>query len=79
MWISDSRKSVLIIQLGDENPPVAKTKEIYLTNQMMEEMSKNIAIHQKTRMMKTLEEQKIAMDNEGARFIGVLFLISSLL
>jgi hypothetical protein len=28
---------------------------------MMEEMSKNIAIHQKTRMMKTLEEQKIAM------------------
>jgi hypothetical protein len=29
---------------------------------MTEEMRKNIAIHQKTRMMKTLEEQKIAME-----------------
>jgi hypothetical protein len=29
---------------------------------MMEEMRKNIVIHQKTLMMKTLEEQKIAIE-----------------
>jgi hypothetical protein len=45
-----------------KNPPAENTREIYLTIQVMEEMRKNLAIHQKTRMKKTLEEGKKAME-----------------
>jgi hypothetical protein len=45
-----------------KNPPAENTREIYLTIQVMEEMRKNLAIHQKTRMKKTLEEGKMAME-----------------
>jgi hypothetical protein len=45
-----------------KNPPAENTREIYLTIQMMEEMRKNLAIHQKIRMKKTLEEGKMAME-----------------
>jgi hypothetical protein len=45
-----------------KNPPAENMREIYLTIQVMEEMRKNLAIHQKTRMKKTLEEGKMAME-----------------
>ena len=41
----------------------ARASEIYLTIQMTEEMRKNLAIHQKTRMKKMmLEEGKMPME-----------------
>jgi hypothetical protein len=62
----------------DENLPAAKTREIYLAIQMMEEMRKNLAIHQKTRMKKTQEEGKMAMEITRVLALGEsIFLISS--
>jgi hypothetical protein len=64
-----------------KNPPAENTREIYLTIQMMEEMRKNLAIHQKTRMKKTLEEG-MAMAMEITRVLALgesTFLISSVL
>ena len=74
MRMSDRRKSVLIsFVMQNRNlyhdmkihqlDRYAKAREINLTIQMTEEMRKNLAIHQKTRMKKKmLEEGKMPME-----------------
>ena len=65
---------------GDENLPSAKTREIYLAIQMMEEMRKNLAIHHKTRMKKIQEEGKMAMEITMVLALGEsIFLIGGFL
>jgi hypothetical protein len=60
-----------------KNPPAENTREIYLTIQVMEEMRKNLAIHQKTRMKKTLEEGKMAMEITRVVALGGVPLLMS--